>query len=174
MSPPEKEEAEGAFEAWLRAGPTRPAPPPRTPQRLAELCARALWAEDHASQGLGMRLLRVAPGEAEMAMAVEPRMANGHGLCHGGFIFALADSAFAFACNSLNRRSVAQSNSITYLRPARVGDLLTARATRAAEAGRSGVYDVLVTDQEGRAIAAFRGLSRVIEGHLVPPEETSP
>jgi acyl-CoA thioesterase len=145
------------------------------PQALAEACAGAMWAEDRASQGLGMRIARVAPGEAEITVAIEPRMANGHGICHGGFIFALADSAFAFACNSSNRRTVAQSNTITFLRPARVGQLFTARAARAAESGRSGVYDVLVFDEEGRAIAAFRGLSRVIEGHLVPqPEETTP
>ena len=130
-----------------------------------------MWAEDRVSIGLGMRLDRVAPGEAELSMPVEPRMANGHGICHGGFIFALADSAFA--CNSFNRRSVAQSNSITYLRPAWVGQVLTARASRTAEAGRSDIYDVQVTDEEGRAIASFRGLSRVIEGHLVP-EETTP
>jgi acyl-CoA thioesterase len=133
-----------------------------------------MWAEDRASAGLGMRIARVAPGEAELTMEVEPRMVNGHGVCHGGFIFALADSAFAFACNSFNRRAVAQSNTITYLRPAKLGEVLTARAARAAEAGRSGVYDVMVTDEEGRAIAAFRGLSRVIEGHLVPPEDTQP
>lgn len=145
------------------------------PQALAEACAEAMWAEDRASRGLGMRIVRVGPGEAELTMAVEPRMANGHGICHGGFVFALADSAFAFACNSSNRRAVAQSNSITFLRPARVGQRLTARAGRTAESGRSGLYDVLVTDEEGRAVAAFRGLSRVVEGQLVPqPEETTP
>ncbi len=143
----------------------------RDPQALAEACAAAMWAEDRASAGLGMRIARVAPGEAELTMGVEPRMVNGHGICHGGFIFALADSAFAFACNSFNRRAVAQSNTITYLRPAKLGQELTARAARTAEAGRSGVYDVMVFDGEGRAIAAFRGLSRVIEGRLVPPEE---
>jgi acyl-CoA thioesterase len=146
----------------------------RDPQALAEACAAAMWAEDRASAGLGMRIARVAPGEAELTMEVEPRMVNGHGICHGGFIFALADSAFAFACNSFNRRAVAQSNTITYLRPAKLGELLTARAARTADAGRSGVYDVVVLDGEGRAIAAFRGLSRVVEGHLVPPEETQP
>ena len=146
----------------------------RGPQALAEACAAAMWAEDRASAGLGMRIARVAPGEAELTMEVEPRMVNGHGVCHGGFIFALADSAFAFACNSFNRRAVAQSNTITYLRPVKLGQVLTARAIRAAEAGRSGIYDVRVTDGEGRAVAVFRGLSRLIEGHLVPPEETQP
>lgn len=148
---------------------------PADPQALAEACAAAMWAEDRASAGLGMRVVRVAPGEAELAMEVEPRMVNGHGICHGGFIFALADSAFAFACNSFNRRAVAHSNTITYLRPAKLGEVLTARAARAAEAGRSGVYDVIVSDGEGEAIAAFRGLSRVVQGHVVPPpEETQP
>ncbi|HZF76615.1 MAG TPA: hydroxyphenylacetyl-CoA thioesterase PaaI [Acetobacteraceae bacterium] len=138
-----------------------------TPQELAEACARAMWAEDRASVGLGMRIARVAPGAATLTMEVEERMVNGHGICHGGFIFTLADSAFAFACNSFNRRAVAQSNTITYLRPARLGDMLTAEAVQAAAAGRSGITDVTVTDQDGRAIALFRGLSRVIEGQLV-------
>lgn len=138
-----------------------------TPQALAEACAAAMWAEDRASAGLGMTITRIAPGEAELTMTVESRMVNGHGICHGGFIFALADSAFAFACNSFNRRAVAQSNSITYLRPAKLRDVLTARAIQTASAGRSGITDVTVTDQEGRAIAVFRGLSRTIEGHLV-------
>lgn len=140
---------------------------PMTPQALAEACASVMWAEDRASAGLGMAITRIAPGEAELTMTVEDRMANGHGICHGGFIFALADSAFAFACNSFNRRAVAQSNSITYLRPAKLRDVLTARAAQTASAGRSGITDVTVTDQDGRAIAVFRGLSRTIEGHLV-------
>jgi acyl-CoA thioesterase len=138
-----------------------------TPQALAEACAQAMWAEDRASAGLGMVITRVAPGEADLVMTVEPRMANGHGICHGGFIFALADSAFAFACNSFNRRAVAQSNSITYLRPGRVGDVLTARAVQAAQSGRSGITDVTVLDQQGQVVALFRGLSRSIEGKLV-------
>ncbi len=143
-----------------------------TAQELAEACAKAMWAEDRASAGLGMEIVRIAPGACDMTMTVEPRMANGHGICHGGFIFALADSAFAFACNSANRRAVAQSNSITYLRPARVGDRLTARAVQTAASGRSGITDVTVSDAEGRVIAVFRGLSRTVEGHLV--EEAAP
>jgi acyl-CoA thioesterase len=138
-----------------------------TPQELAEACAEAMWAEDRASAGLGMRIARVAPGEADLTMAVESRMVNGHGICHGGFIFALADSAFAFACNSFNRRAVAQSNTITYLRPAKLGDQLTARAVQTTSAGRSGITDVTVSDAHGGVIAVFRGLSRTIEGHLV-------
>lgn len=143
-----------------------------TPQQMAEACAAAMWAEDRASAGLGMKIIRIAPGEADLTMTIGPHMVNGHGICHGGFIFALADSAFAFACNSFNRRAVAQSNTITYLRPARLGDVLTARAVQTANAGRSGITDVTVTDQEGRQIAAFRGLSRVIEGQLVETSET--
>lgn len=140
-------------------------------QQLAEACARAMWAEDQASAGLGMAIARIAPGECDMTMRVEARMVNGHGICHGGFIFALADSAFAFACNSFNRRAVAQSNTITYLRPAKLGDTLTARAVQTAQSGRSGITDVTVSDGDGRQIAVFRGLSRIIEGHLV---ETAP
>jgi acyl-CoA thioesterase len=136
-------------------------------QQLAEACAAAMWAADRASAGLGMRILRIAPGEADLTMPVEARMVNGHGICHGGFIYTLADSAFAFACNSFNRRAVAQSNSITYLRPARIDDLLTARAIQTTSAGRSGITDVTVTDHQGRSIAVFRGLSRTLEGHLV-------
>lgn len=141
------------------------------PQQLAEASARAMWAEDQASAGLGMAIARIAPGECDMTMRIEARMVNGHGICHGGFIFALADSAFAFACNSFNRRAVAQSNTITYLRPAKLGDMLTARAVQTAAAGRSGITDVTVSDGDGRQVALFRGLSRVIEGHLV---ETAP
>ena len=141
-----------------------------TPQDLAEACARAMWAEDRASAGLGMAITRIAPGECDMTMKVEARMVNGHGICHGGFIFALADSAFAFACNSLNRRAVAQSNTITYLRPAKLDDVLTARAVQTQAAGRSGITDVTVADAAGRVVAVFRGLSRTVEGHLV--EET--
>jgi acyl-CoA thioesterase len=139
-----------------------------TPQQAAEASAAALWAEDRATQSLGMELRRVAPGEASITMRVRPEMTNGHGICHGGFIFTLADSAFAFACNSFGSRAVAQSGNITFLRPARLDDLLTATARRLAEAGRSGLYDVLVEDQEGRVIAAFRGQSRRIEGSLLP------
>ena len=144
----------------------------RDAQALAEACAHAMWVEDRASAGLGMRIVRVSPGEAELSMTIEERMVNGHGVCHGGFIFALADSAFAFACNSFNRRAVAQACQIAYLRPGRLGDVLTAHARRSAEAGRTGIYDVLVTAGDGRHIATFRGQSRVIEGTLVHGEGT--
>jgi acyl-CoA thioesterase len=136
------------------------------PQGLAEAAAQAMWRADAASQGLGMRLLRMAPGEAEIAMQIEPRMANGLGACHGGFLFALADSAFAFACNSFDRRTVAQACSITFLRPGVVGATLTAHARQVAQAGRSGVYEVRITDAAGETVAMFQGQSREVGGHV--------
>ena len=140
---------------------------PPDAQALAEACARAMWAEDRASQGLGMRIERVAPGEAVLAMTVTEAMVNGHGLCHGGFIFTLADSAFAFACNTYDRRTVAQHCAVTFLAPARLGDALTARAVEVARSGRSGLYDVTVTGRAGTVIAEFRGHSRTIKGSLL-------
>lgn len=135
-----------------------------TPQRRAERCAEIMWATDAASQHFGLSLERVGPGSAVMTLVVQPRHLNGHGICHGGVIFSLADSAFAFACNSHNRVTVAQENSITFLEPARVDDILTARAQEAATTGRSGVYDVTVTRTDGSKVALFRGLSRSIKG----------
>jgi len=137
-------------------------------ERLAERCAAAMWAGDAASADLGMVIEEVGPGYARISMAVEQRMLNGHGLCHGGFIFALADSAFAFACNSRNERSVAQHCAITYLRPARGGERLVATVRELAQAGRSGLYDVQVVGDEG-VVAEFRGQSRQIGGALVDP-----
>jgi acyl-CoA thioesterase len=115
-----------------------------------------------------MRLISVEPGRAVLGMTVSDTMVNGHGLCHGGFIFMLADSAFATACNSYNRRAVGQHCAITYLNPARSGDRLLARAIERSRAGRSGLYDVTVTGEEGSVIAEFRGHSRMIEGEIVP------
>jgi acyl-CoA thioesterase len=135
---------------------------------LARACAQVMWAEDVASRSLGMRLISVEPGRAVLAMTVSETMVNGHGLCHGGFIFMLADSAFATACNSYNRRAVGQHCAITFLSPARSGDRLVARAIERSRAGRSGLYDVTVTGQEGPVIAEFRGHSRVIEGEIIP------
>ncbi|MEO0680315.1 MAG: hydroxyphenylacetyl-CoA thioesterase PaaI [Pseudomonadota bacterium] len=150
-----------------------------TPQERAETAAARMWANDRASQWLGLTLDRVGPGEAVMSLQVEAHHANGHGICHGGYIFTLADSAFAFACNSFNRLAVAQHNTISFLRPGRVGQRLTATARQTAAQGRSGVYDVEVTAQAGAAgveagetgpetgpeiIATFRGVSREIGG----------
>jgi acyl-CoA thioesterase len=135
---------------------------------LARACADAMWAEDSASRGLGISIVSVDPGQAVLAMTVTDRMVNGHKLCHGGFIFTLADSAFAFACNTYNQRTVAQHCSVTFVNSARLGDRLVARAAERQRAGRSGIYDVTVTREEGLVIAEFRGHSRTIEGELVP------
>ncbi len=135
-----------------------------TPQERAERSAQAMWENDRASKWLGARLDAVGPGTAELSMEVQEHHLNGHGICHGGYIFTLADSAFAFACNSYNQLVVAQENSITFLSPGQAGERLTARARESARQGRSGVYDVTVTGADGRKVALFRGLSRQING----------
>ena len=127
-----------------------------------------MWAQDNASQGLGIAIRDIAPGHAVLTMEVQPRMVNGHGLCHGGFIFTLADSAFAFACNTYNEMNVAQHCAVTFLRPARLGDLLTAEARERALEGRSGIYDVCVRALDGAVIAEFRGHSRTIGQKFFP------
>lgn len=142
--------------------------PPQDPQALAEASARAMWSGDAASQGLGMELEAVGPGRAILRMRVTEAMTNGHKTCHGGFIFTLADSAFAFACNSYNQRAVAQMASITFLAPAFAGDLLRAEAREVARTGRSGLYDIRVSNQDGAAIAEFRGHSRTVKGTHLP------
>ncbi|MBY6159808.1 hydroxyphenylacetyl-CoA thioesterase PaaI [Mameliella alba] len=143
-----------------------------TPQERAERAARAMWSNDQASQQMGMRLDEIAPGRAVLSMEVQPHHLNGHKICHGGFIFTLADSAFAFACNSYNRLTVAQENQITFLAPGQLGERLTATAQEQALAGRSGVYDITVTGADGRKVALMRGLSRTVKGQHFPEEET--
>lgn len=123
-----------------------------------------MWAKDSASKWLGMSLDAVGPGTATTSFTVEHHHTNGHDICHGGYIFTLADSAFAFACNSHNRIAVAQHNTITFVAPGRLGDRLTAVAREIALFGRSGICDVRVSDQNGRLIAEFRGASRMVEG----------
>ena len=130
-----------------------------TPDALAQACAAHMWASDRASPGLGMALDSVAPGAARLSMRVEPHMLNGYGTCHGGLIFALADSAFAFACNTDGMVSVAHHCAITYLRPARPGETLVATAQERQREGRSGIYDVRVTSGDA-IVAEFRGHSR--------------
>jgi acyl-CoA thioesterase len=134
---------------------------------LARKCAEAMWAGDRASQGLGMEILSIEPGRAILTMTVRESMTNGQGICHGGFIFALADSAFAFACNAYDRRAVAQHCAVTYLRPARLGDRLTAECVERTRTDRSGIYDVAVKRDDGTPIAEFRGHSRTIDGTWV-------
>jgi acyl-CoA thioesterase len=138
------------------------------PDDLARACADAMWKEDDASQGLGMEILEVRAGEAVLAMTIQPHMVNGHGIAHGGFIFLLADSAFAFACNSRNERAVAAHCNISFVRPGRLGDRLVARAREISKTGRSGIYDVRVTADDA-VVAELRGHSRTIGGAWVAP-----
>ena len=133
---------------------------------LARACVEAMWGDDRASQALGMRIVDVAPGRAAVEMPVRDDMTNGHGIGHGGFTFALADSAFAFACNTYNRRTVAYRCDIHYLAAVRSGDLLVAEAVERQRAGRNGIYDVVVRSGD-TVVAEFRGTSREIGGALV-------
>ena len=135
---------------------------------LSRACADAMGSNDATSRGLGSELISVDPGRAVLAMAVTETMVNWHNTCHGGFIYLLADTAFGYASNSRNARMVAQHCSITYLNPAQRGDRLTAQATERQRAGRSGLYDVAVTREDGTPIAEFRGHARAIEGTIVP------
>jgi len=145
-----------------------------TPQTRAEASAAAMLAEDAASRAMGICLDHVSPGRARCVLRVGAEHLNGHGICHGGIIFTLADTAFAVACNSYNQKVVAQHNSISYLAPAAPGADLVAEATEVARAGRSGLYDVIVRDGD-TVIAVFRGASRVISGaHFAEPAPTAP
>jgi acyl-CoA thioesterase len=137
-------------------------------QTMAHSCADAMWHDDRASKALGMSIRRIAPGEAVLAMTVRPDMTNGHDICHGGFIFTLADSAFAFACNTYNQRTVAQQCAVTFIRPVHAGETLTAHAVERSKAGRGGIYDVTVRDSKNIVVAEFRGHSRTISGELLP------
>jgi len=136
-------------------------------QALAERVAAAMWERDGASQGLGMRIVSVGPGHAEMAMPVRADMVNGHAICHGGFIFTLCDSAFAYACNSYNLNTVASGCGIDFLAPAREDDVLTAIAQERSASGRTGVYDIEVRNQRDETIALFRGKSYRVKGHVI-------
>lgn len=142
------------------------------PHAMAKACADAMWQDDRASKGLGMRIERVAPGEAVISMTVRKEMTNGHGICHGGFIFTLADSTFAFACNTYDQRAVAQQCAVTFIESAHEGDVLTAHALERTRSGRSGIYDVTVRDGTNKVIAEFRGHSRTITGRLLAPSDT--
>jgi len=136
-------------------------------QQLAERATTALYERDRASQALGMRLTAVRPGWARVTMRVRADMVNGHQVCHGGLVFALADSAFAFACNSHNESTVAAAASIDFLSGAREGDELTAEASELWRTRRNGIYEISVCNQRGERIALFRGRSYRIDGQLV-------
>ena len=135
-----------------------------TPDEIAQKSAETMWSNDHASQWMGVELVKVSEGQAILELTVAKQHCNGHGMCHGGVIFALADSAFAFACNSRNQVTVAQHNVISYIASGRLGDRLTAQATEISLNGRNGITDVRVTNQAGVLIAEFRGMSRAING----------
>lgn len=136
---------------------------------LAQACADAMWVEDRTCVGLGIALERVGPGEAVLSLTVGEAMVNGHGLCHGGFIFTLADSAFAFACNTYGQRTVAQHCAVTFVRSALLGQKLTAHALERTRSDRSGIYDVTVRDEHDKVVAEFRGHSRTIAGSILGP-----
>lgn len=136
------------------------------PQSVAERSAHAMYAQDQASQALGMRILEVRPGYARLSMTVREDMVNGHKLCHGGLIFTLADSAFAFACNTYNSVTVASAASVEFLLPGRLGDELTATAEERSRSKRTGVYDVVVRNKQGESVALFRGRSHELGGSI--------
>ena len=136
---------------------------------LARRVGESMYAADEASKDtMGMELLACQPGRASMRMVVRPLHLNGHKICHGGFIFTLADSTFAFACNSRNHNTVANGCSIEFLRPAHEGDVLTAEGVEQTLSGRHGIYDIRVSNQKGQAVALFRGKSTQISGTVIP------
>lgn len=139
------------------------------PQGLAQACADAMQPDDHASRKLGIEVQSVAPGEAVLTMTVRDDMTNGHGICHGGFIFTLADSAFAYACNTYGQRTVAQHCAVTFLAPVQSGTTLIAHAVERTRAGRGGIYDVTVRDGTG-IVAEFRGHARTLAGAILAPD----
>jgi acyl-CoA thioesterase len=138
-------------------------------QALAERVRDAMWASDRASKSLGMHIVEVGPGTALMTMTVREDMLNGLDVCHGGLIATLADSAFAFACNAYNVATVASGFDVNLLAPARLGDVLSARASEVSRSGRTGVYDIEVHNQQGQRIAVFRGRSHSMKGQAVVP-----
>jgi acyl-CoA thioesterase len=147
--------------------------PEQIAQQTAEHSAETMWADDRASQALGMRLEAVGPGTATVSMTLTENMVNGHAIGHGGLTFTLADSAFAFACNSYNRSTVAAGAEIRFRRPTYLGDRLVATATEREREGLDGVYDVLVTVGD-EVVAIFTGRSKEIGGRLFDPEPTHP
>ena len=142
-------------------------------KELAAQVAAHMYEEDNASRGLGFIIDDIAPGYAKLSMTVRGDMVNGHKLCHGGIIFTLADSAFAFSCNSHNQRTVAASADISFLKSAFEGEQLQAEAQERWREGRNGIYDVRVTNQDGVTIAEFRGKSRSIKGTILDEEEAT-
>lgn len=142
----------------------------RTPEVSVEAVRDAMFKDDHASRSLGIDIVEVGRGRCVATMTVRRDMLNGFGICHGGLITTLADSAFAFACNSYNELTVASGFSVDIVAPGREGDVLTARAEESNKAGRTGVYDIEVSNQRGERVALFRGRSYTLKGKpVVPP-----
>ena len=141
-------------------------------QQIAEQCAQKLLKQDEAAKSLNIAIKSVSPGHADLTMEVTPQMLNGHKTCHGGYIFTLADCAFAVACNSYNKTAVAASCNISFVRPGQSNDHLTATASETHRDGRNGIYDVTVSNQDNQAVAFFRGKSRIISqtGPLDDPQ----
>lgn len=141
-----------------------------TPEQLAQECSRLMHTTDYAAQMMGMEILSSTPGQAELKMVVRKDMLNGHGSCHGGMMFTLADTAFAHACNNTNKITVASGCTIDFVAPALEGDVLIAKATERTRSGRTGIYDINITKPNGTLIAIFRGRSYQIKGTIVPEE----
>jgi acyl-CoA thioesterase len=140
-----------------------------TALELAKAVGESMFASDLASrETMGMELLECKPGYARMSMRVRERHLNGHRICHGGFIFTLADSTFAFSCNSHNKVAVAAGCSIEFLRPGKLGDILTCEGMEQTLSGRHGIYDMKVVNQDGEVVAMFRGKSAQIQGSVLP------
>lgn len=144
-------------------------PAEMTPDELARATAAAMYENDACSRALGLEIMEVRAGYARLRMAVRDDFLNGHQICHGGLIFTLADSTFAFACNSYNLNTVASGCSIEFLRPVHGGDVLTAEAIEQTLNGRTGIYDIRVTNRAGDTVAMFRGKSAQIKGNVIPP-----
>ena len=165
---------EGTWGSWFvrksnrnRGQPVNDSADADSATELAQQVGRVMFERDFASQTLGMRIEEIGPGYARLSMRVRRDMLNGHHTCQGGLMFALADSAFAFACNSRNEATVAAGCAIEFLRPVREGEQLMATAQERALAGRSGIYDVSVADAAGAVVALFRGKSHRIRGEAL-------
>lgn len=146
---------------------TEPKLSPAEAQALADATAEAMYSRDRAAQALGIKIVRVQPGASLLTMTVRSDMVNGHHICHGGMIFSLADTAFAYACNSYNKNTVASACHIDFLAPAKEGETLEAEAVEQSAAGRTGVYDITVRNNHGKTIALFRGKSYRINGEVI-------
>ena len=146
---------------------TEPKLSPAEAQALADATAEAMYSRDRAAQALGIKIVRVQPGASLLTMTVRSDMVNGHHICHGGMIFSLADTAFAYACNSYNKNTVASACHIDFLAPAKEGETLEAEAVEQSASGRTGVYDITVRNNHGKTIALFRGKSYRINGEVI-------